>query len=582
MAAGLRSAIFVASYRSGEAVLRHRVDQLLEFYAPLGIEGVNLIRIPRMSLLAGELCFGPPAVGGCRTPPAPAWVNADDAWLLWGGPPPGWLAADRLLAADDRALRTLDQTIAAFVAKDGRARLVSGCAGAAALFRASSDEISAWSTHAVAAGHLAHAAVDIDPETLPEFFAAEFVGAGRTHLRGVEAVPAATEIAFTPRGASARSYWPPRERFAPVPERSAAAAAEAALLETLQRRVSPATDIELGLTAGADSRVTAVALQALGVPFRAVTIAPGMDGPDAAGAARVAQNLGVSHRIYGYRLTGDQDSVALIDAESRWSEGLAPLNGLGMADGGSPSVFVTGNGGETARAWYYRWQALNYRHPGPNELRRVLGHLHRRIRGADPDAHAQLDRAVSAWIALAQQTGHSGWRTLDVVYENERMHRWGRTRLPRARAPVLYAFSSPDLTRTLVSLPLAERVRDAFHRRFLAKYAPALNVGPPPGQRRGVPRPIRRAISASRERRGLGQASSSPWFWTEVWEDRPVNRTFIADEALSSDLLRGALGAGWLERVRTGFVAGEDHATQVAFLAVGIAALDRALEGLRR
>ena len=350
MAKGLCSLIFVARWQTVEATVRDRVEALLEFYRPLGIAGVELARLPRLSLLAGEVRFGSPA-GRSPATGRPAWSETDDAFLLWGGPVPAWLNRDRLLAADDVDLRGLDRTIAGFAADPARARLVAGCAGAATLFTARSPAAEAWSSHAVAAGYIAHGSVSIDPATLPEFFAAEFVGADRTHLRDVAAVPAATDIAIDERGASARSYWPARERFARIPESEAPAAAEAALLESLASRLdAPLGGIELGLTAGADSRVAAVALRELGIEFAPVTFAPGLDAPDAQGAGRVAKALGISHRLYRYQFTDDADAVSLIDADARWTEGLAPLTGLGVPEAGQPALFVTGAGGETARA----------------------------------------------------------------------------------------------------------------------------------------------------------------------------------------------------------------------------------------
>lgn len=581
MARGLSSAIFIVRSNEAEGTLRERVDRLIEFYVPLNIEQVSVTRLPRLSLVVGELCFTPASGADALRPPRAPWEDAVDASLLWGGPAPAWLDGARLLRANDDELRSLDRTLATFAADRNHARLVTGCSGASALFAARSARIQAWSSHAVAAGYLAHGAVSIDASSLPEFFAAEFVGTGRTHLDGVNEVAAATDIEFNERTVSVRSYWPPRDRFARLPEAAAHAAAESAFLESLTSRLSEASDIELGLTAGADSRVAGVAMRELGLDFEAMTIAPNDDAPDARGAATVARVLDVPHRLYGYELVPDLEAASLIDTEVRWSEGLAPLSGLGWAESGTPGIAVTGAGGETGRAWYYRWQAQNYRSPGQNQLRRVLRHLHWRIDGAAAEAHELLDRAISAWLEPPQEAGHAGWRTLDVVYETERLRRWGRTRLPRVSSPVVYAFSTPALTRALISLPLPDRISDGFHRRFVAKHAPELALDAPPAQRRGIPAVLRRLNAGFRQQRGLGQTARSPWFLKEIWSDRPLNRAYIADGVLSSELLRASMGPGWVEGVRTGFLANEAHATEIAFLATGISALDAALEALR-
>jgi hypothetical protein len=581
VALGLTSAIFITRCDAAENTLRERVDRLIEFYVPLNIERVSVTRLPHLSLVVGELCFTPPSRAAARRQPDARWADAVDACLLWGGPAPAWLDGPRLLRADDGELRSLDGTLATFAADRNHARLVTGCSGASALFAARSARIEAWSSHAVAAGYLAHGAVSVDASRLPEFFAAEFVGAGRTQLAGVTEVAAATDIEFREQTVSVRSYWPPEERFARLPETAANAAAESALLESLESRLSEASDLELGLTAGADSRVVGVAMHELGLEFQAMTIAPNADAPDARGAAAVARALQIAHRVYGYELVPDNEAASLIDAEVRWSEGLAPLNGLGWAESGTPAIAVIGAGGETGRAWYYRWQARNYRNPGANQLRRVLRHLHWRIEGATLEAHERLDSAISAWLGPPQEAGHSGWRILDVVYETERLRRWGRTRLPRVTSPVVYALSTPPLTRALISLPLRERISDGFHRRFVAKRAPGIALDAAPTQRRGVPAVLRRLSADVRHRRGLDPAARSPWFLNEIWSDRPLNRGYIADGVLSSELLRSSMGSRWADGVRTGFLAGEAHATEIAFLATGISALDVALKALR-
>lgn len=512
----------------------------------------------------------------------PPWRADDHALLTWGGPLARPFGASELLGASDHDLRGLDCTLAAFAAVRGGARLVTGCAGATALYAARSTVADAWSTHAVAAGYLAHGLVALDPCALPELFAAEFVGGRRTHLRGVEAIPAATVIDFSPSRAATRSYWSERERYAPMPTRESFAVAEGALLGSVQHRLASTAAVELGLTAGADSRVAAVALREVGLRFEAMTVAPTPEAADARGAASVARALGVPHRVYGYDLVPDEDGPAFIDAEARWSEGLAPLNGFGTAEHGSPDVIVTGNGGETARGWYYRWQARNHKHPTPRQLAQVLAHVHWRIEAASPDAHMALNRAVDEWIAGAYATGHAGWPALDIVYEEQRLRRWGRGRLARARAPLVYAFSTPELTRAFVSLPLEDRISDGFHRRFLARHAPELAIPAPPTQRRGIPSPARRFQSALRRRRGLDHDSHDPSFLAHIWNERPLTRAYIADEVLHRPILQEAMGERLVDQVRAGFLAGEDHATQAAFLATGIAALDIAVSQLGR
>ena len=353
-------------------------------------------------------------------------------------------------------------------------------------------------------------------------------------------------------------------------------------MRSLADRTCSARNIELGLTAGADSRVAAVALRQAGVPFNAITVAGSAEDPDARGAAAVARELGVPHRVHHYRFVSEEAGFALLNAEARWSEGLAPLSGFGVPEAGGPDLRITGNGGETGRAWYYRWQARNYQSPSRRALTRALAHLHWRIQEAAPEAHDLLDQAVRSWIDDAYGAGHCGWRALDVVYEEQRLRRWGRARLARSRSPLLYAFSTPELTRALISMPLEDRITDGFHRAFLGRHAPALAIAPPRTQRRAVPRPARRVISSLRRRRGLPRSAHGRWFLADVWNERPLTRAYIAEETLSDETFSAIMGKRWLARLRDGFVAGEQHATDLALLATGIVTFTRAIRPLSR
>jgi hypothetical protein len=574
---GLSSLLFVVKVDSGRVEkVRRRERRLVDFYSPLGVTRASVRHLPALGLLVGEYAFAPAGVtdaGRLTRGGEPA------EWQSWGGPLPSWLDADALVTAGDERLRALDRTLAAFAAGPRSARLVTGCAGATSLYSARADGIEAWATHAVAAAYLARAEVTIDTSALPELFAAEFVGDTRTHLVGVTAVPRATVVEFTPGSRVTRSYWPIGDRYGFFATGDAFDAAERILVQSLAERVAGGRSVELGLTAGADSRVAAVALREAGRDFDAVTVAGESGSADARGAAAVADELGVRHRIRGFELQPDEDAVAVIDAEVRWVEGLAPLNGFAVGEPESSELVVTGGGGEIARAWYYRWQARNYRRPTRAQLARVLSHLHWRIDGATSDAHDLLDAAILGWIDAALGAGQEGWSALDLAYDEQRLQRWGRAHLPRSRAPLLYAFSTPALTQAFLSLPLSDRIGDGFHRRFLARHAPSLMVPPPPTQRRRVPRLARRLAAAARDRHGLRHTAVAPDI-AALLANRPRTRAYIAEDALERDLLASVMGVEWVRRVRRGFVAGRQHEVTVAFRATAIAALETALSEL--
>jgi hypothetical protein len=576
---GLCSLIFVVAVEEARiGHVRQRARHLVDFYSPLNILSVTITDLPRLSLVVGEYRFQPP---GTLSPgrDAPTRGTTASTLLKWGGPFPAWLDGEALLTGSDERLRTLDRTLAAFAAGPSTARLVTGCAGATSLYTARANETEAWSTHAVAAGYLARGHVRLDACALPELFAAEFVGGTQTQLADVTAVPRATVVEFGPERHKTRAYWPERERYAKLAAAEAFDAAERTLVESLDARLPSGQRVELGLTAGADSRVAAVALKKAERSFEAITVAPESGSDDARGAAVVARQIGIPHRIRGYELQPDEKALDLINAEVRWSEGIAPLNGFAIGEAETSDLVVTGGGGEIARAWYYRWKARNYRHPRRRQLARVLSHLHWRIGGASARAHELLDAAILRWLDAAFCTGHDGWAALDVIYDEERLGRWGRARLHRSRAPLLYAFSTPTLTQAFLSLPLEDRISDGFHRQFLARHAPSLLVPPPPAQRRALPRSVRRLSAAMRHRRGLEDVPADPSI-ADMLRSRPRTRAHIADDVLERDVLASVMGRAWLRRTRSAFLDGQQHAVDTAFLATSIIALDTAISSL--
>jgi hypothetical protein len=478
--------------------------------------------------------------------------------------PPATVA---LLNADQRDLRRYVGGGAAVATSADRARIVAGAGAPASLYASGSGEVSAWSTHAVAATFVAHGSAAVDPAAIPEQLAAEFVGDSRSLVARARALDPAACVDFSATRAEEWCYWTARDRWAPVPEEDAYAHAESQLLRTLDRRLGGVARPLCGLTAGLDSRVAALALAELGVSFEGYTWgAP--DDEDVTGGAAVATALGVPHRALGFVSWDAREALGRTRELARWTEGAIHV-GFGNIDWPDDMrAFVTGGGGETGRCFYYRDLA---RQPPPDDLASVVAdQLVGRIAGARPEAIEAFHERVRDWVRAAEETGHRGWRVLDVVYGEQRVRRWLRGMLPYGPAPMVAAFATPEVQRALVSLPLTERRTDGFHRRFIEARRPELLPSGDNGGGSGGSRPLARIARRLRAGRLDGE-----------WRSRPEFRDWIAEGVLGHPLALEAMGERWCRRTRSRFFAGDPFAVERALWLGGPVALAEALGELR-
>ncbi len=516
--------LFVVAATSDDelALLRSRVEVLRRYFAAYAPATAHVREIAPPGVLAGCIALGVP------------WERDGD--YVWGRPDIGPGAAVEVLP-------------------DG-ARFTTGPVDIAAGYRAG----RAVSTHAVAAAFLDRGEVRLRPEVLADLLAFGHPANDAHLVAGVDALPAGAEVVVDARGMRTKA---PAPAWRLPDERSAHEAAVAALTACLERWHAHGS-LALGLSAGMDSRVVAVCLRENGLPFETYTWgSPG--SPEVEGAAAVAAQLGVPHAVVPPEPLADGQVVEQARRDIVWTEGCAAI---GLAAGGaalSSAVNVTGAGGELGRAFHYALIARNRADPGPSHLRRAW-EPHRNL---DPTiAAAARDRVrdeATAAIARAEAAGVDGWRVLDVVYAEQRMRRWTRSRIPpTAGAALTPAFLDPDVAAALVALPLEDRLTAAFHRGFVQARAPALALPAPPGQRRHVPAAARRLASAWRSRRPRRAASDAPSL-----EGHPLTRRFLHDSVPDAASVREGLGAPFADALRRGIAQADPRALEIAMTLAG-------------
>jgi hypothetical protein len=546
------------------AVMRDRLRRLRSFYALLDPH----ICFERTDERAG-LFVGCLALGG-------RYLPSRDL-VCWGGALPQHLASpDALLEAGLHDLRGVDGPLAAFASAGGRARLVTAPSGPAALYAARSPSVEAWSTHAVAARWMAAGAVTLNASALAGLVAFEFVGGHDTLVDGATVVLPATVIDLSERGVAERRYWPDVERWAPLAEQDAQAHAERALTETLARRLEGQRLAQLALTGGADSRVTALALQQAGVPFEAFTWGqPGWD--DVEGAARVARAIEVRHRTFEVTFLDDAGVERIHDRDARWCDGIAPLAPAERVLPADAGALIGGMAGETGRAFYYHQLRGQVRPEPPSHADLVAAmRPERRIAGATSSALASARAATDAWVTEARKVA-DGWRALDVVYAEQRVRRWGRAQIMAATPDFVAAFAPVEVARGLTSMSLPDRMSDAFHRTFVEKVRPDLALPIPEAP--AVPvrlRRLRGTLGALRSR-----VTGRPPDRDCAWNATPRTLAWLTDEVLGHELVQTTLGPAWARQATRGVHAGHPHLTRQAEELAGPVRLSAALRQLR-
>lgn len=547
---------------------RSRLNALVEFYAAIEAgthdREAFVADSEAAGVMAGVIFLG---IGPDAAIPEVLW------WLE--RPAGGLGTTEAVLAANDSKLRAMHNGLLAASVTD-RVRIVTGPCGPTSLYVARGPTGRVWSTHAVAAAYLASGRTEIDPTALPELLTLGFAGGSHCLIKGARAVPPAMCIDITADEVVERCYWPLGDRWSIADDGAGMTDTQDALMRSLEVRLSGEAAPWLGLTAGLDSRVVAVALDQLGISARTFTWAH--HPTDADGGRVVARALGLSHLTVEPAWHDEAAGLAHIDAEVRWNEGLGRMNPLGTIPWPEGmSSFVTGGAGEVGRAFWWRGLGRNHQNP---DLNRISGSFRpdHRLRHAPREVRAALREHVWTMLAEIAEAGIQGWALLDVLYAEQRLTRWGRGMLGRHDASTVAAFSHPAIMSRLAAQSLDDRLTDGFHHYFLRSAGYEMPARQPPVQRRRVPYPARRLASRLRS---LRSHRGSPWPWNEAMANLPTYRSWLTDGVLAHPAVEAALGEHWRDRMVMLFeTARNEEAGEAAVVLSGPIALDAAIRSL--
>ena len=245
------------------------------------------------------------------------------------------------------------------------------------------------------------------------FMALGFIPAPETGFANLTVLPPATHLVVeSGRILSQRRYWeapaatPHRGRVRPLSERDLDAI-HGDLVESLRRRVRADVPLGLFLSAGVDSAaVAAVVAKELKLEIEALTVSFPDAADESAGAARLANFLGLPHRIIDSR---DEDSWR--EAPSRLADLFAvpndnltalPVHQMSALARSRMTVALSGVGGDELFYGYNKYAFL-FRH---RHLYRFLPPV---LRAMGPVG--SLLAAVPSWRrAEAYLKGDPGWQ----------------------------------------------------------------------------------------------------------------------------------------------------------------------------
>ncbi|MFF4777677.1 asparagine synthase-related protein [Microtetraspora fusca] len=403
---------------------------------------------------------------------------------------------DRLLAAPrlgEAATRT-GGVFSVFRAGEGEMGAATGLTRACPVFYAETPDVHVAGSRALLV-HLAARAAGTGsrrPEIVWDLPAMEsMVRAGyflsdETPFLGVAALPPAAEISVT-GGRRAITVTPlPDPRETPTSRRGMRAQVDEladALLAAVRPLRNTPEPVRLSLTGGRDSRLLAALLHKAGIPF--VTATSGHDdSPDVVLAARVAEALGVEHRVARPKRSESGTELVVPHPRVRGHNVLFACEGMlsayeNIPGGGSydPTPRMSGHGGEILRGGFLQNQA----DPDPKAIRRrVNGLFGKNADLLTEEAREHARALASPWQERCRDDGASVLDHLYLTYRVGRWHAASRASLLRAQNPIP-PFLDNLVVRTALSIDPLWRRSEAVIHDVICAFAPRLRDIPVEG-----------------------------------------------------------------------------------------------------
>lgn len=309
---------------------------------------------------------------------------------------------------------------------------------------------------------------------------------GRTGFRGIARVPPGTQFRIDEHGVS-RTATDVLSDWVHPPRRPAAewlGIARQSISDSLAEMARSATNFDVGLSGGWDTRAIVSALHALKVDFRA-RVKGTPDSQDVIRATELARRAGIDlTRVGNTEIPSGsvEDSVRSIGLALRWQSGEMDIDKHKTLFAAGrrfdrAHINVMGQHGEIVRGRFYDKLVRENRisddvadeHIEEASVREYLKRLPPFVR---PEIVSDVRDILIASLREADRFGLHGLERLDFHYVYEYTRRRNSGSLASQNHLVVAPFLSADMIRCCFGLPLRDKAFRAVHRHIIETNAP--------------------------------------------------------------------------------------------------------------